>query len=368
VKIAILTSSRADFGIYIPLIIALKKEKSISFNIIAFGTHVSLKYGNTITEIQKYTSNIIAIKTPLQNKSPQDIAVNIGKTTIIFSKFWKQNKYDYILALGDRYEMFAAVTAASPFNVSIAHIHAGETTLGAIDNMYRHSISLMSKILLVTTDIYKKVAQQINSNAKIFNVGALSIDNLKQTNLLSIKDFKTKFNIDLNKPTILSTFHPETVDLLGNKAHTKEFLKALTALSEAYQIIITLPNADTMGDYIRKEILDSSSKNKNIITVESFGMLGYLSCMKHCKLLIGNTSSGFVEAAFFPKWVINIGNRQNGRILTANIISTEINAVKILKSVEKIKNKELSQNCNVYGDGETASRIINILKNLQSEF
>jgi GDP/UDP-N,N'-diacetylbacillosamine 2-epimerase (hydrolysing) len=264
--------------------------------------------------------------------------------------------------------MFAAVTAASPFNVSIAHIHAGETTLGAIDNMYRHSISLMSKILLVTTDIYKKVAQQINSNAKIFNVGALSIDNLKQTNLLSIKDFKTKFNIDLNKPTILSTFHPETVDLLGNKAHTKEFLKALTALSEAYQIIITLPNADTMGDYIRKEILDSSSKNKNIITVESFGMLGYLSCMKHCKLLIGNTSSGFVEAAFFPKWVINIGNRQNGRILTANIISTEINAVKILKSVEKIKNKELSKNCNVYGDGETASRIINILKNLQSEF
>jgi GDP/UDP-N,N'-diacetylbacillosamine 2-epimerase (hydrolysing) len=255
--------------------------------------------------------------------------------------------------------MFAAVTAASPFNLNIAHIHAGETTLGAIDNMYRHAISLMSKILLVSTNEYKKVAEKINTEAKVYNVGALSIDNLKTQKLLSKKDFLEKFNINLHQPTILSTFHPETVDLEKNIKYTNEFLKSILHLSSKYQIVITLPNADTMGDYIRKEIFKFAKNKKNIIIVESFGMIGYLSCMKYCKFMIGNTSSGFVEAAFFPKWVINLGNRQKGRLLTDNIISVPFSSKKIIEAVKKIElNNNLLSNQNIYGKGNAAQLII----------
>jgi GDP/UDP-N,N'-diacetylbacillosamine 2-epimerase (hydrolysing) len=255
--------------------------------------------------------------------------------------------------------MFAAVTAASPFNFNIARIHAGETTLGAIDNMYRHSISLMSKVLFVSTNEYKVVAKKINSEAKIYNVGALSIDNLKSQKLLSKKEFLEKFNINLNKPTILSTFHPETVDLEKNIEYANQFLKAILQLNIKYQVIITLPNADTMGDYIRKEIVEFAKHTKNTIIVESFGMIGYLTCMKYCKFMIGNTSSGFVEAAFFPKWVINLGNRQKGRLLTENIISVPFSSKKIIDAVKKIElNDNILSNQNIYGKGNSAQLII----------
>jgi GDP/UDP-N,N'-diacetylbacillosamine 2-epimerase (hydrolysing) len=358
-KIAILTSSRADFGIYIPLVNAFLQYKNIDLEIIAFGTHLSEKHGNTIDEIKKYTSKIISIKTPLENNNAKDISYNIGKTISLFSDFWSKYSYDYIIALGDRYEMFAAVTAASPFNFNIAHIHAGETTLGAIDNMYRHSISLMSKVLFVSTNEYKVVAKKINSEAKIYNVGALSIDNLKSQKLLSKKEFLEKFNINLNKPTILSTFHPETVDLEKNIEYANQFLKAILQLNIKYQVIITLPNADTMGDYIRKEIVEFAKHTKNTIIVESFGMIGYLTCMKYCKFMIGNTSSGFVEAAFFPKWVINLGNRQKGRLLTENIISVPFSSKKIIDAVKKIElNDNILSNQNIYGKGNSAQLII----------
>jgi GDP/UDP-N,N'-diacetylbacillosamine 2-epimerase (hydrolysing) len=358
-KIGILTSSRADFGIYIPLVKICLENKNIDLHVIAFGSHLSNKHGYTIDEIKKYTSKIHALKTPLVNNDSKDISSNIGKTISKFSTFWNENNFDCIFALGDRYEMFAAVTAASPFNLNIAHIHAGETTLGAIDNMYRHAISLMSKILLVSTNEYKKVAEKINTEAKVYNVGALSIDNLKTQKLLSKKDFLEKFNINLHQPTILSTFHPETVDLEKNIKYTNEFLKSILHLSSKYQIVITLPNADTMGDYIRKEIFKFAKNKKNIIIVESFGMIGYLSCMKYCKFMIGNTSSGFVEAAFFPKWVINLGNRQKGRLLTDNIISVPFSSKKIIEAVKKIElNNKILTNQNIYGKGNAAQLII----------
>jgi GDP/UDP-N,N'-diacetylbacillosamine 2-epimerase (hydrolysing) len=364
-RIGILTSSRADFGIYIPLLNACLKSKYIDLEIIVFGTHLSKKHGYTIDEIKKYSTKIQLVKTPFANKNSKDLSLNIGKTIHAFASFWHSHTYDYIIALGDRYEMFAAVTAASPFNYNLVHIHAGETTLGAIDNMYRHAISLMSSILFVTTNEYKKVAEKINSRASVFNVGALSIDNLVRQKLLSKKEFLTKFNIDLASPSILSTFHPETTSLGKNIEYTKEFLKATLQLSKKYQVIITLPNADTMGDFIRKEIIEFAAGKENIIIVESFGMIGYLSCMKYCAFMMGNTSSGFVEASFFPKWVINLGTRQKGRILTKNIISIPFSSKKVMVAVNQIERKMDTLNMqNIYGNGNTANLIIDKLKQL----
>jgi GDP/UDP-N,N'-diacetylbacillosamine 2-epimerase (hydrolysing) len=363
-KIGILTSSRADFGIYQPLLNKLWEDNYFNCEIIAFGTHLEKNYGLTINDIIKSGFQVKhQIKTTPKGDSPANISESIGKTIVKFSGFWETNDFDLIIALGDRYEMFAAVASASAFNLNIAHIHAGETTIGAIDNSYRHSISLMSNYLFVTTEEYKARSIEITQNqTNVFNVGALSIDNLTQTKLFSISDFYHKFKIDLNIPTILSTFHPETVSYKKNEIYIRELIASFRKLTKDYQIIITMPNADTMGIMIRSKLEEYAKTEPNVILIESFGMIGYLSCMKHCKFLLGNTSSGFVEAAYFPKWVINLGNRQEGRILTPNIVNCNINESKILQVIGEISNKDIKGDTNIYGNGNAAEKIIDQLK------
>ena len=363
-KIGILTSSRADFGVYFPLVQKLWDETLFQVDIIAFGTHLKREYGYTINEIENYGFNVAhRLETPIENTASKDISFNIGQTTMLFAELWANNKFDLVFALGDRYEMFAAVSAASPFNIDIAHIHAGETTLGAIDNSYRHSISLMSKYLFVSTNEYKNRAIEIIQRPHdVFNVGALSVDNLSKQLLFTIEEFKNKFDIDLAIPTILSTFHPETVSYENNEHYISELIESFRELQNDYQIIITMPNSDTMGNMIREKLVNAFSNSKRVKLVESFGMLGYLSCMKHCAFMLGNTSSGFVEAAFFPKWVINLGDRQRGRIITSNIISIEIEKKKILSTVGELSDYQIIDDCNIYGKGNAADNIISKIK------
>jgi len=365
-KIGILTSTRADFGIYIPFLRKLLSDNFFEMEVIAFGTHLSKKNGYTINEIAQQGFEIRhRIQTAPEGDTPKNISEAIGHTITKFANFWQYSDYDLVFALGDRYEMFAAVSAASPFNIKIAHLHGGETTLGAIDNAYRHSISLMSQYVFVSTEEYKKRAIAIMQQPeKVFNVGALSVDNLKKTELFSKTEFLERFDIDLNQPTILSTFHPETISLEKNKDYITELLKAFDVLKKSYQIVLTMPNADTMGLMVRNEITKYAKEKKKIILVESFGMRGYLSCMKYSSFLLGNTSSGFVEASVFPKWVINLGDRQKGRILSKNIFSIPITESKILETVKIIENSTLPKNMNIYGDGNSAEKIIRVLKNI----
>ena len=366
-KVGILTSTRADFGIYYPLLNKLFNDNYFEPELIVFGTHLSSKYGSTVNEIinEGFEVKHQLITYP-KDDTPLSISLSISKTISVFSKFWKNNSFDLVFTLGDRYEMFAATLAGTPFNINFAHIHAGETTLGAIDNAFRHSISLMSKYLFVSTDSYKIRSIEIIKRPKdVFNVGALSVDNLKNEILYSISEFYDKFNIDLNNPTILTTFHPETINYKKNRIYIIELLNALSELKNNYQIIITMPNLDTEGLTLRKKIEKFGLKNDKVILVESFGMRGYLSCMKHSKIILGNSSSAFVEASYFPKWVINVGNRQNGRINTPNIISIPILKEKIISSVKKIARlKYPPKDCNIYGSGNSAKKIIKLLKKL----
>ncbi len=365
-RIGVLTSSRADFGIYLPLLKKMKEDPFFDLEIIAFGTHTSEQHGATVSEIKSYSfDKIHQLQTVPQSDTPKDITKSMGKTFRLFADFWSNNQYDVVFALGDRYEMFSAVAAGSLFNIQFAHIHAGETTLGAVDNAYRHSISLFSKYLFVSTEAYLKRAKNIvEDDVNVYNVGALSIDNLKHIQFLSIEAFKDKFKIDLGKPTILSTFHPETVSFEKNKIYIKELLESFKVLKDRYQIIITLPNTDTMGQMIRDEIRKFGKKYPKIKIVESFGMYGYLSCMKHCSFLLGNTSSGFVEATYFPKYVINLGERQKGRIETDNILTVPVKKENILHAVKSIEQAKPLKNLNVYGEGNTSEKIITILKSL----
>ena len=365
-KIGVLTSSRADFGIYLPLLLKLKEDSFFDIEVIAFGTHLSHNHGRTIVEIEKYQLGVIhEISTLPESDSPLDISKSIGNTTKIFSEFWDNFEYDLVFCLGDRYEMFAAVSAGLPFGVKFAHIHAGETTLGAIDNAYRHAISLFSVVLFVTTESYKKRAEEVVENSiPVINVGALSIDNLSNNKFLTNEEFQSKFDIDLNKPTILSTFHPETVSFEKNEQYIQELIGAFDELKNKYQLVITMPNTDTMGQMIRDKLLLFGKENSEVKIVESFGMLGYLSCMKQCAFMLGNTSSGFVEASYFPTFVINVGERQRGRIETKNIFTVPVSKDEILKKVTEIENKRVPHNENVYGIGEAAEKIIDYIKRL----
>jgi GDP/UDP-N,N'-diacetylbacillosamine 2-epimerase (hydrolysing) len=364
-KISVLTSSRADYSIYLPLLKELRQDDFFQLDLIVFGTHLSQEYGFTIQNIINDNFNIsLKIETVPLGDAAFDISKSIGDTITKFSEVWKNDKSNLIIALGDRFEMFAACIAALPFGKKIAHIHGGETTLGAIDDSLRHSITLMSQIHFVTTDIYaKKIKELKGGEDGIHDVGALSIDNLKKLDLLTIEEFKEKFNIDLSIPTILITFHPETVEFEKNGNHIREIINSLNSV-EGFQFVFTMPNADTMGKVVREVILDYVNKTANAIAVESFGTIGYLSCMKHCAFLLGNTSSGFVEASFFPKYVINLGERQTGRIRTSNIKQCMINKESILNAINEYAQFDPTQKIDTYGEGNTAKKIVTVLKNI----
>lgn len=362
-KIAVLTSSRADYSIYLPLLKELRSQKEFQLDIIAFGTHVSRQFGYTVKHIEEDGFNVkYKIESLVMGDSPEAVAAGMGLTTTRFSSIWGRESYDLVFTLGDRFEMFAAAASAVPFNVRMAHISGGETTLGAIDNVFRHSLTLMSNLHFTSTEEYrKKVISLTGSEKGVYNVGALSIDNLKHTALYSIEEFKARFGIDLANPTILITFHPETVSFEQNEHYVTELIAALEQCND-HQLLITMPNADTSGNMVRERLMEFIDKTGNAFGVESLGTIGYLSCMKHCSFMLGNTSSGFVEASFFPKYVINIGNRQKGRIVTPNIINCAIRKEDILEAIAKVKISETLSPITVYGDGTAAKKIVNILK------
>ena len=363
-KIVVLTSSRADYSILYPLLVKLKKDKYFDVNIIAFGSHLSDIHGRTFDLIKKDGFKIRDnFKTNPLTDTPLAISNSISITISNFAKIWNKQKYDLILAIGDRYEMFAACASSIPFNIPIAHIHGGETTKGAFDDCFRHSITQMSNFHFTSSEIYKnRVIELKGSNKYIYNVGALSIDNLKSLKLYSKKQFQNLFNIDISLPTILITFQPETVNFQINKKYISNLINALHEIKD-YQLVITMPNADTMGNYIRKELEKFVKNTTNAIKVESFGTIGYLTCMKYCSMMLGNTSSGFIEASYFPKYVINLGKRQEGRILTPNIRNIKIQKKDILNAInEYSKFKNIPYN-GIYGNGKAADKIIKLLKN-----
>ncbi|MBL0050247.1 MAG: UDP-N-acetylglucosamine 2-epimerase (hydrolyzing) [Bacteroidetes bacterium] len=365
-RIGILTSTRADFGIYLPLIKAMMNDAFFEIKIIAFGTHLSRQHGYTIDNIINQKIKVAyKLQTLPKGDTPYDIANCMAETTKTFSKFWNKHalEFDYFMCLGDRYEMFAAVCAAIPFNIKLIHLHGGETTLGAIDNTFRHCITAASTIHFTSSSAHsKRVSQIFNSQKNVFNVGALSLDNLKILPLLSAEEFKNKFAIDLNKSSVLFTFHPETVNHAKNKFYITEIISALKKLK--IQIIITAPNNDTGSEVIVNALKTFVSKNKNAFWVSNFGTQGYFTCLSHCKFVMGNSSSGILEAASFGKYVINLGERQRGRMAGKNVLNCNIDENEITGLINKISGLPKLTKHNVYGNGNTSQKIISILKDI----
>ena len=362
-KIGILTSSRADYGIYVPLISILSKDSRFELTIIAFGMHLQKQYGETIKEIERDNFGVIhKVKGMPKNDMPEDISKGYGKLIIEFSSYWKENKFDCVLALGDRFEMSAAVQAGIPFGVLFAHLHGGETTLGAIDNIYRHQITLASKMHFVASDVFRdKVIEIVGCSSNVFNVGALSIDGVNELILPDWDDVRYKFGIP-DKSFILVTLHPETIEVEKNELYSSITFETLAELCQPYQIIITMANADTMGKYYRDMAFKLKKKFSDSITlVDNFGKENYFSAMKSSKFLLGNTSSGIIEAASFGKFVINLGKRQEGRLRNANVFDTNFNKDEIMDCVKKIEENMVYKGENKYFKNNTVENIIDKL-------
>jgi GDP/UDP-N,N'-diacetylbacillosamine 2-epimerase (hydrolysing) len=356
-KIALLTSSRADYSIYLPLIKAILRE-GWELEIVAFGTHLSERHGLTYKDIES-DGFIVTHKfiTLVDGDSPRDIAKSMALTVEVFSDLWSRHNFDLIFALGDRFEMFAAVAAAMPFNLKVAHIAGGETTLGAIDNAFRHSISHMSSLHFVVAETYANRLETILGTSRgIVNTGSLSLENFKNLSLFSREEFCEKNSLDERIPYVLITIHPETVAYEKNIQHMDELITALEQVKDM-QLLVTMPNSDTMGNLIRGKWSEFAKVNNSVHLVESLGSIGYLSAMQHCEFMLGNTSSGYVEASMFPKWVINLGVRQYGRIITNNISCVPFVASEIIKAIHSVPTDKIIPKIDIYGNG-TASQLI----------
>jgi GDP/UDP-N,N'-diacetylbacillosamine 2-epimerase (hydrolysing) len=368
-KIGVLTSSRADYGIYLPLLQKIKVDSFFELEIIAFGTHLSKFHGYTLNEIEKSNFNKIhKISSLISNDDEQSIATAFGLTALKFADFWAYNKYDLVLCLGDRFEMSAAVQAGIPFGVKFGHLHGGETTLGAIDNIYRHQISLASSVHFTATEIYKnKVIDIIGSQKDVYTEGALSLDNIHSFEVTNEDFFYNKFNIP-KADFALVTFQPETVSSKGNITYAKEMKAALSEIVAKINLVITMPNADTSGTIYRqaKEELKSEYPN-SIVLIENFGKVNYFSAMKYAKFLIGNTSSGIIEAASFGKYVINVGDRQKGRAQSENIVDCSFNAQDIINKAIEVNSYGNYTGENIYYKPNVADNIILILKEKYAE-
>ena len=363
-KIGVLTSSRADYGIYLPLLQKIQLDPFFDLEIIAFGMHLSQFHGYTLNEIEKgHYKKIHKISSLISNDDEQAIATAYGLTVLKFADFWVMNTYDWVLCLGDRFEMSAAVQAGIPFGVKFAHLHGGETTLGAIDNIYRHQISLASTLHFTATDAYKnKIIDITGSKKGVYIEGALSLDNIHSFEAINEDTFYHKFNIP-KKDFALVTFQPETVASKSNIAYALAMKEALSEIVVDINLVITMPNADTLGTVYRqaKEALQRDYPN-NIVLIENFGKVNYFSAMKYAKFLIGNTSSGIIEAASFRKYVVNVGERQKGRAQSDNILDCSFNAKDIISTTKKAQSLGNYLGENIYYKPNVADNIISILK------
>lgn len=367
-RIGVLTSSRADFGIYLPLLQKLKQDAFFECELIVFGTHLSFFHGHTIDQIEQAGYQVHhKIESLLVTDSSSSVTTSMGLTTIKFAEFWAahQGYFDLVFCLGDRYEMFSAVMAGVAFQIPFAHLHGGETTLGAIDNVFRHSITLASKVHFVSTPQYaKRVKELIDTDEHVYNVGALGLDNLSSLSLLTVKEFEQKWRVDLSKKTILSTFHPETVNYSTNESAARELIDTIKTLSD-YQWLITMPNADTEGNKIRKALTDNFSNSGRVFLIENLGQQSYFTAMKHCSFLVGNTSSGIIEAASFGKYVINLGDRQKGRAHGDNVMHSPVKQDDIVQAVKEIESAKSFNGNNIYDGGGAATKIVEIIKQIQ---
>ena len=325
------------------------------------------KFGSTYRLIEEAGLELAEkIDSLIEDDSPKGISLSMAHTIEGFAKVWDKyaDQLDVLFVLGDRFEMFAAASATVSFNLKLAHLHGGETTLGAIDDKFRNAITALSSLHFTSTENHRRRIEEITASWNgVYNVGALGVESIKQSKMLSSSDFNQHFEFNIDEDYILTTYHPETVNLGENQQYIDELIAAFRLIPE--RVLCTLPNADTEGNIIRNALLTyEASAPDRIKCYENLGQIGYYTAMKNCRMMIGNTSSGIIEAATFNIPVLNIGGRQEGRDCSDNVIHVANKAAEILEAYNQALSMRSGDFMNVYEREDGLNQILEVLTSL----
>ena len=364
--IAVVTSSRADYGIYLPVLQAIHDASDVQFTLLVTGMHLSPEFGLTVQKIEADGFPIgERIEMLLSSDTPQGIARSMGLGVAGFAQSYARSHPDLLLVLGDRFEMHAAVLAALPFTIPVAHIHGGEVTQGAIDDALRHSMTKLSHLHFVSTQEYAQRVIQLGEEPwRVHISGAPSLDNLHTIQLLDRTAFAERYGITLAQDFLLVTYHPVTLEYDQAAWQIDQLLSALE--QSQYPTLFTMTNADTAGRLINQRIQTYVATHPNALWVDNLGVQGYFSAMALARAMVGNSSSGIIEAASFKLPVVNIGNRQRGRVRGPNVIdvvsTSDAISAAIAQACSSSFRASLQVCSNPYGDGKAAERIVAVLR------
>ena len=365
-KICVVTGSRADYGLLRWVMQGIKEDPELILQVIATGMHLSSTFGLTYKEIEADGFRIdLKLEILNDSDSPVGIAESMGQGLIGCAKAFDDLQPDIVVVLGDRFEIFAAA-AALVARIPIAHLHGGETTIGAYDEAFRHSITKMSQLHFVAAEEYRNRVIQLGENpSSVFLVGGLGVDNIRNLVLLDKGELEDSLKLKFNAKSLLITFHPVTLENQTAEHQMKELLNVLSELRET-TIIFTMPNADTGGRALIGMIEEFVIHNSNARAFTSLGQLRYLSCIDIVDGVVGNSSSGVMEVPSFKKGTINIGDRQLGRLQAKSIINSQPKEKNIRDSIERLYSEDfkrvLLETTNPYGEGGASARIVKVLR------
>jgi GDP/UDP-N,N'-diacetylbacillosamine 2-epimerase (hydrolysing) len=366
-KICVITGSRAEYGLLRWVMEGVKDDPDLTLQLVATGMHLSPEFGLTYREIEQDGFQIDRkIEMLTSSDTPVGIAKSMGLGVIGFADALSDLAPDLVLVLGDRFEIFSAVSAALVARIPVAHLHGGEVTEGAFDEALRHSITKMSHLHFVAAEEYRqRVIQLGESPERVFLVGGLGIDGIKRTTLLERNSLESSLGFSLGDRSLLITFHPVTLETSTATAQMEELLSALAERTDT-NLIFTLPNADTGGRALIKLVEEFVAQHPNARAYRSLGQLRYLSCIAHVDGVIGNSSSGLIEVPSFKKGTVNIGDRQRGRLQAASIINCQPTRQSIAAALEKLYSPEFQKTLNTvqnpYGNGGASEKIVQTIK------
>jgi UDP-hydrolysing UDP-N-acetyl-D-glucosamine 2-epimerase len=365
--IAAVTGARSDYGLLVPVLRGISTDPDLRLKLFVTGLHLSPDFGLTVRDVERDFEITERVEMLVASDTPEAISKSIGLAMIGFAQTYTRHRPDLLLVMGDRFETLAAVTAALPFTIPVAHISGGEATEGAIDDAIRHAITKMSHLHFVSLEeCRRRVVQMGEEPWRVTVSGEPGLDNILTIPALSTAEIEGLIGMPLEPAPLLVTFHPATLELGRTDIQTSELLTALDAVG--MPIVFTAPNADTEGRVIATRIRDFVQTHADTRYVTNFGTTAYLSMMRHSAVMVGNSSSGIVEAASFELPVVNLGSRQRGRVCGKNVIHAELRADAIVRAIRLALSRDFRE-ClrgltNPYGDGKAAPRIVEVLKSV----
>ncbi len=361
-RIAIVTATRAEYGLLTPLIRAVDSDRELELDLIVTGTHLSEKHGNTISFIQD-DGFLIAHKIPLleEGNTPYDISLTMANAVKGFAECFRKDRPDALVILGDRTEMLGVGCAAMNEQIPILHIHGGEVTEGAVDDCVRHALTKMSCLHFTAAERYRSRVIQLGEDpCRVFNVGSLGTENILHAPLMKEDEVRKSAGIPAGMPYAVVTFHPVTLEREAAREQTKELCQAMCDRQDLF-FLMTMANADAGGDTVNRILAEFAEKHGNARLTANLGMVRYLSAVKYAQFVLGNSSSGILEAPVLGTPAVNIGERQRGRLLAESVICCEPGAEEIKAA---ILTAEKTKHCPayLYGDGTASERIVDIIK------